>query len=114
LPSTASWLPSPSSAATSTATQRQLTRGERMVEVLKQDQYVPMAMEKQVAIIFAASEGALDDVPADGVRAWEADFLAFLDEKHAGVLHSLEQSGKLDDGIVEHLRAAIKEFKAAR
>jgi F-type H+-transporting ATPase subunit alpha len=96
------------------ATQRQLTRGERMVEVLKQDQYVPMAMEKQVAIIFAASKGALDDVPAPDVRQWEADFLAFLDEKHAGVLHSLEQSGKLDDDVVDHLMAAIKEFKAQR
>ena len=96
------------------ATQRQLTRGERMVEVLKQDQYVPMNMEKQVAIIYAASEGALDDVPADGVGQWESDFMAFLDEKHAGVLHSLEQKGKLDDDIVEHLKAAIKEFKAAR
>ncbi|MEZ4388994.1 MAG: F0F1 ATP synthase subunit alpha [Candidatus Krumholzibacteriia bacterium] len=96
------------------ATQRQLTRGERMVEVLKQDQYVPMAMEKQVAIIFAASQGALDSVPAPEVRQWEADFLAFLDEKHAGVLHSLEQTGKLADDIVDHLKAAIKEFKAQR
>ncbi len=96
------------------ATQRQLTRGERMVEVLKQDQYVPMNMEKQVAIIYAASQGALDDVPAPEVRQWESDFLAYLDTKHAGVLHSLEQSGKLDDDIVDHLKAAIKEFKAQR
>jgi F-type H+-transporting ATPase subunit alpha len=96
------------------ATQRQLTRGERMVEILKQDQYVPMPMEKQVAIIYAGSKGALDDVPADQVDAWEQGFLAFLDEKHAGVLHGLEQSGKLDDETVEHLDAAIAEYRAQR
>ncbi|MBD3221752.1 F0F1 ATP synthase subunit alpha [bacterium] len=96
------------------ATQRQLTRGERMVEILKQDQYVPMAMEKQVAIIFAGSQGALDDVPADEVGQWETDFLAFLDEKHSGVLHALEQSGKLEDAIVEDLKAAIAAFKSQR
>ncbi len=96
------------------ATQRQLTRGERMVEILKQDQYVPMAVEKQVAIIFAASEGALDDVVIDEVRQWEIDFLEFLDANHAGVLHAIEQSGKLADDTVEHLNAAIKEFKGQR
>ncbi len=96
------------------ATQRQLTRGERMVEVLKQDQYVPMAVEKQVAIIFAASQGALDDVPAEDVRQWEAGFLAFMDEKHSGVLHAIEQSGALADDTVEHLKAAIAEYKAQR
>ncbi len=96
------------------ATQRQLTRGERMVEILKQDQYVPMSMEKQVAIIFAASQGAIDDVPIDQVGQWEIDFLAFLDEKHSGVLHAIEQSGKLADDTVDGLKAAITEFKAQR
>ena len=96
------------------ATQRQLTRGERMVEILKQDQYVPMAVEKQVAIIFAASEGALDDVPIGDVRQWEIDFLAYLDAHHAGVLHAIEQTGKLADDTVEHLNAAIKEFASTR
>ena len=96
------------------ATARQLTRGERMVEILKQDQYVPMPVEKQVAIIFAAGEGSLDDVPIDEVRQWEIDFHAFLDEKHAGVLHAIEQSGQLEPETVEHLKAAIAEFKAQR
>jgi F-type H+-transporting ATPase subunit alpha len=96
------------------ATQRQLTRGERMVEILKQDQYVPMPVQKQVAIIFAGSQGALDDVPVDEVSQWEKDFLAFLDEKHAGVLHAIEQSGELKDDTVDHLKAAIKDFKAQR
>ncbi len=96
------------------ATQRQLTRGERMVELLKQDQYVPMPMEKQVAMLFAGSQGYVDDVPAPDVRKWEADFLAYLDANHAGVLHEIAQKGVLDDETVEHLVAAIKEFKAKR
>jgi F-type H+-transporting ATPase subunit alpha len=96
------------------ATQRQLTRGARMVEILKQDQYVPMAMEKQVAIIFAAGDGALDDVALDDVREWEQGFQTFLDEHHAGVLHAIEQSGALADDTLEHLKAAITEYKAQR
>ncbi len=96
------------------ATQRQLTRGERMVEVLKQNQYVPMPMEMQVAIIFAGTQGHLDDVPANEVSDWEAAFLPYLETNHAGVLHAIAQSGKLEDTTVEHLNAAIKEFKAQR
>ena len=71
------------------ATQRQLTRGERMVEILKQGQYVPMPLEKQVAIIFAGTQGYLDDVPVDELAAWEEDFHAFMAEKHASVLHAI-------------------------
>ena len=96
------------------ATQRQLTRGERMVEILKQDQYVPMPVEKQVAIIFAASQGSLDDVAQEDVAAWEADFHAYMTEKHSGILQAIAQSGKLEDKTVEDLTAAINEFKASR
>jgi F-type H+-transporting ATPase subunit alpha len=92
------------------ATQRQLTRGERMVEILKQDQYVPMPVEKQVAIIFAASKGFLDTVPLDTLKVWERDFHLFLEEKHSAVLQAIATTGKLDDDTVEHLTAAIKEF----
>jgi len=92
------------------ATQRQLTRGERMVEILKQDQYVPMPVEKQVAIIFAASKGYLDTVPLDTLKIWERDFHLFLEEKHSAVLQAIATTGKLDDDTVEHLTAAIKEF----
>jgi len=96
------------------ATQRQLTRGERMVEILKQDQYVPMPVEKQVAILFAGTQGHLDDVSAGEVKAWEEGFLGFLDEKHSGVLHDIAQTGQISDETREHLTAAIKEFKAQR
>ncbi len=96
------------------ATQRQLTRGERMVEILKQDQYVPMPTEKQVAIIFAASKGYLDTVPLDQLKVWERDFLLFLEQKHSAVLQAISTTGKLEDDTVEHLTAAIKEFIASR
>nr|MEE4268532.1 F0F1 ATP synthase subunit alpha [Candidatus Krumholzibacteria bacterium] len=96
------------------ATQRQLTRGERMVEILKQDQYVPMSMEKQVSIIFAASKGFLDKVPVEDVAEWEKDFHAFMAEKHSGVLHDIANSGKLEPETVEPLTAAIEEFAKSR
>jgi len=96
------------------ATQRQLTRGERMVEILKQGQYVPMAMEKQVSIIFAAAKGFLDDVAITDVAAWETDFHAFMAERHSGVLHAIDESGKLEDDTVSGLTAAIEEFKRSR
>ncbi len=96
------------------STQRQLTRGERMVEILKQGQYVPMANEHQVAIIFAASKGFLDPVAIEEVAQWEEDFHAFMDEKHSGVLHAIAESGKLEPDTVEHLTGAIEEFIKSR
>jgi len=96
------------------STQRQLTRGERMVEILKQGQYAPMPNEKQVAIIFAAGKGYLDSVPIEDVAQWEIDFHEFMAEKHAGVLHAIAESGKLEPETVEHLTAAIEEFAAGR
>ena len=96
------------------ATQRQLTRGERMVEILKQDQYVPMPMEKQVSIIFAAGKGYLDPVPVGEVAKWEKDFHAFMDDKHSNVLHAIAETGKLEDETVENLTQAIEEFVKTR
>ena len=96
------------------ATQRQLTRGERMVEILKQDQYVPMPTEKQVAIIFAASKGFLDTVPLDQLKVWERDFHKFLEDKHSAVLQAIATSGKLEDNTVEDLTAAIQAFIKSR
>ncbi len=96
------------------STQRQLTRGERMVEILKQDQYAPMSNEKQVSIIFAASKGYLDEVPVPELKQWEIDFHTYMAEKHAGVLHTIAESGKLEDNTVKHLTEAIEEFIASR
>src|SRR5579872_2402977 len=64
------------------SSQAQLARGQRMVELLKQDQYVPLSVEKQVIILYAGVNGFVDDVPADSVRRWESEFLAFLDRRY--------------------------------
>ncbi len=96
------------------ATQRQLTRGERMVEILKQGQYVPLPLEKQVAIIFAGVRGYLDEVAKEDLKAWETDFYAFMADKHADVLHAIRQSGQLDEKTEADLGHAIEEFKAGR
>ena len=96
------------------STQRQLTRGERMVEILKQGQYQPLPLEKQVAIIFAGTQGYLDDEPVESLHRWEQDFYAFLEEKHSSVLHDIRTTGQLGDETAASLKAAIEEFKASR
>ncbi len=96
------------------ATLRQLTRGERMVEILKQGQYVPLPVEKQVAIIYAGTRGYLDDLPVASLKKWEADLYVFLDEMHSGVLHDIRTSGKLEPATEESLKHAIEEFKSSR
>jgi len=92
------------------ATQRQLARGERTVEILKQPQYQPLAVEKQVAVIYAVTQGHLDQVPVNRIRAWEADFLAYLDAHQAGFLESLRTGKALSDSLEADLVAAIKDF----
>ena len=93
------------------ATQLQLDRGYRMVELLKQPQYQPMAAEDQVMSIFAGSEGYLDDVPVREVQKWEAEFLAFMRDHKASVRDALAREKKLTDAILNDLKAALTEFK---
>jgi F-type H+-transporting ATPase subunit alpha len=94
------------------ATQRQLERGARVVEVLKQPQYRPVAMEKQVAIIYALNNGHLDEVPVDAVRKWEDDFLGFMDARHPELLKRIHTDKKLTDELEADLTKAIEDFKA--
>ncbi len=94
------------------ATQRQLARGARVVEVLKQPQYAPTSVEKQVAIIFAVNNGNLDDVEVNGVRKWEEDFHSFLDARHGEMLQRIRAEKKLSDEIESEMKKAIEEFKA--
>jgi F-type H+-transporting ATPase subunit alpha len=94
------------------ATQRQLARGERIVEVLKQPQFQPVSVEKQIAIIYAVTNGYLDDVPVADVSRWEQDFYDFMDAKHSGVLESIRRGKVLDDAITESLKAALAEFRS--
>ena len=93
------------------ATQAQLTRGERMVELLKQEQYVPMPLARQVASIFAGVNGYLDDVPVNRVREFEAQFLAFLDKNYGDVLHDLDAKKAIDPALEQKLKSAVEKFK---
>ena len=93
------------------ATLAQLARGRAMVEVLKQNQYVPMSVEKQVAIIFAGSEGFLDDIPVDKVPEFETGFLGYLESNYAAALDSIRETGELNDETKNDLKKAIDEFK---
>ena len=93
-------------------TQAQLTRGERMVELLKQGQYQPVPVEKQVAIIYAGTTGYLDDLPAALVRDFETGLYDFLEKQYADVLHDLRAKYELTDAIEARLKKAIEGFKA--
>ena len=92
-------------------TQAQLTRGERMVEILKQNQYVPMPVENQVAIIFSAGKGLLDDIAANKVREFEGAVLEHLMTSHSDLLASIKDSGKIADDVAEKLETAVADFK---
>ena len=91
-------------------TQAQLTRGERMVEILKQGQYVPMPVEKQVAIIFAVSKGYLDSVPADKVAEFELSLFDYLEANNADDLKTIIKEGVISDKLEASLEKAISEF----
>jgi F-type H+-transporting ATPase subunit alpha len=95
---------------TSTA---QLTRGSRMVEILKQGQYSPVPVEKQVLIIYAGTEGFLDDVPLDKCRAFEEGLLKFVESAHPGMLSNIREKKALDDVLKGQMSAAIGEFKTS-
>jgi F-type H+/Na+-transporting ATPase subunit alpha len=92
------------------ATQRQLTRGARLVEVLKQGQYTPVAVEEQVAIIYVATKGLLDDVGAHDVKKFEADFIERLRLKHADVLAGIRETGKTSDEAAEVLTQTARDL----
>jgi F-type H+-transporting ATPase subunit alpha len=94
------------------ATQRQLARGQRIVEVLKQPQYQPLTVEKQIAIIYAVTNGYLDDVDIRGVRQWERDFHEFMDAQKPDVLQAIRKRRVLDDKLIGELKHAIEAFRA--
>ena len=93
------------------ATQAQLDRGYRMVELLKQPQYQPLDVVDQVMSIYAGSEGFLDDVPIKQVSEWETEFLDFIRERKPEVRAMLAQERKLSDGVVSGLKDALTAFK---
>lgn len=94
------------------ATQDQLTRGERMVEILKQDQYEPLSLAKQVMIIFVGTKGFLDDIPAHDVRAFEKEFHAYMEKEYPDVAHEIEKTRVLSDDTSNKITSAVEKFKA--
>jgi F-type H+-transporting ATPase subunit alpha len=94
------------------ATQKQLARGQRIVEVLKQPQYQPMPVEQQIMVIYAVTNGFLDDLPVDGVRPWEADFLEFVTSSRPELGRTIRAKRALDDELSAQVGKAIEDFKA--
>ncbi|GAB4212600.1 MAG: F0F1 ATP synthase subunit alpha [Sandaracinaceae bacterium] len=92
------------------ASQRQLARGARLVEIMKQDQYVPMPFEKQVVAIFAATNGYVDDIAVGDVRRYEKDMLAFVEGSHKGILDKIRETKDLPKDLQEDLHKALKDF----
>ncbi len=93
------------------ATQAQLTRGERWVEVLKQGQYQPMSLAHQVAILYAVGQGQLDEIPLAQVKPFETAFHAFLEERYPDVLHEIENTKDLPESIAARLTTAVTQCK---
>jgi F-type H+-transporting ATPase subunit alpha len=92
------------------ATQKQLARGERTVEILNQGQYQPMPAEHQVAVIYAVTQGYLDELPVNRIKPWELGFHRYLDEQAADVMTDIREQGVLSDELTERLVAAIKTY----
>jgi F-type H+-transporting ATPase subunit alpha len=93
------------------STKAQLIRGERMVEILKQDQYVPMPLERQILIIWAGVNGYLDSLPINKVAEFEKGLNKFVDEKYPDILHEIAREKVLTDSIVGKLEKAVPQFK---
>ena len=93
------------------ASQDQLARGSRLVELLKQPQYSPFPVERQVVSIWAGTSGELDVVPVSEIRKFEREFLDYVGHSHAGIYDAILQTGKLEDDTVEALKRAIGQFK---
>jgi F-type H+-transporting ATPase subunit alpha len=93
------------------ATQRQLARGARVVEVLKQPQYQPMPVEQQVIVIFAVTSGLIDDVDVPEIKAWERGLLEFMAAQHPQIGEEIRTRKALSDELSGRLRKAIEEYK---
>jgi len=93
--------------------QAQLTRGERMVEILKQGQYMPLTLAKQVIIIYAGTRGFLDELPVSSIKNFEEDFFKFIDKKYPDIELAIQRKLAFDDSITKKLDEAITDFKNA-
>jgi F-type H+-transporting ATPase subunit alpha len=93
------------------ATQAQLARGQRLTEILKQPQYQPVDVEKQVIVIWAATNGYVDDIPLDQVRRFESELLRFVETSHPGILGGIREKKALTDDIKAQMEQALRDFK---
>lgn len=94
------------------ATQAQLTRGEKMIEILKQSQYDPLPLSKQVMIIYVGTHGFLDNLPLSLMKRFETEFYAYMDESHPDIGREIDSKRELTDELAERLKNAISSFKA--
>jgi F-type H+/Na+-transporting ATPase subunit alpha len=92
------------------ATRRQLDYGARLVEILKQPQYEPVPVEKQILVIYAATAGYLAAVPVAAIGQYERELLVFFDAEHKDLLQHIAETGSMVDGIKEKIDAALKRF----
>ena len=95
------------------ATQAQLTRGSRLVELLKQGQYVPMSVEKQVVSLFVGTNGYLDEIPLGQVQRFERELLEMMELKHKKVLDEIAEKKDTSEALMQQLHAIAKEFAAS-
>jgi F-type H+-transporting ATPase subunit alpha len=93
-------------------TKKQIDRGARLTQVLKQGQFSPLALEKQVAIIWAAINGYLDDIPVEKITKFEKEYLTYLEDLHSQVLEKIKKEKKISEGANNKLKKATEEFKA--
>ncbi len=93
------------------ATQRQLARGARVVEVLKQPQYQPMRVDQQVIVIFAVTNGLIDDVDVPAIKAWEKGLLEFMAAQHSAIVDEIKTRKALSDDLSGRLKKAVEEYK---
>lgn len=93
------------------ATQAQLTRGERMVEILKQDKEIPFPLEKEVIIIFAGTQGYLDDLPINAIKKFEEEFTSFIEKEYPDILYTIANTQDLDQRTFDTLNQATAKFK---
>ena len=94
------------------ATQAQLARGQRLTEILKQPQYQPMDVQKQVLVIWAATNGYVDNIEIEDVRKFETDLLKFVENSRPGLLTSISEKKSLTDEIKEELKTVLEDFTA--
>ncbi len=94
------------------ASQQQLNRGKHLVEILKQGQYQPLPLEKQILIIWAGTKGYLDDIAVDMCRKFEAELYRFVENAHRGVLDDIRTKKALDADLTNKVKAVVEEFKA--